>query len=73
MKKNIVTVKTITIGLKGKKLLNARGIKSGIVKIDSTRSETGCQYGLEFYERDFYEAISILKDHGISYGVYKQK
>ena len=73
MKKSILTVKTITIGLKAKKTLSGRGIKSSLVKIDYTKSENGCQYGLEFNEQDLYEVISTLREHGISYGVYKEK
>ena len=53
MKTNIVTVKTITIGMKGKKALASRGIKSSLVKIDFSQSENGCQYGLKFNERDY--------------------
>ena len=73
MKTDIVTVKTITIGLKGKKALAAKGIKSDLIKIDFTKSQKGCQYGLQFNERDFYDVISILREHEIEYGVYDQK
>ena len=73
MKTNIVTVKTVTIGLKGKRVLGAKGIKVNIVKIDSTKSMSGCQYGLEFKESQFYDVISILRDNGIEYGVYEPK
>ena len=73
MKTNIVTVKTVTIGLKGKRALSARGIKANIVKIDSTKSESGCQYGLEFKENEFYDVIATLREHGIEYGVYYPK
>ena len=73
MKTNIVTVKTVTIGLKGKRALSARGIKANIVKIDSTKSESGCQYGLEFKENKFYDVIATLRENGIEYGVYYPK
>ena len=71
LRSNTVTVKTITIGLKGKKALAAQGIKSELVKIDFTQTENGCQYGLKFNEHDYYNVISILKEQGIEYGVYK--
>lgn len=71
LRSNTVTVKTITIGLKGKKALAAQGIKSDLVKIDFTQTENGCQYGLKFNERDYYNVISILKEQGIEYGAYK--
>lgn len=71
MKTKIVTVKTITIGLKGKKALAAHGIKAALIKIDFTNSQNGCQYGISFDERDYHNAISILKENGIEYGAYK--
>ena len=71
MKTDIVTVKTITIGLKGKKVLAERGIKSSLVKIDFTKGQDGCQYGLKFNERDYRDVVSILKENGIEYGVYR--
>lgn len=73
MKKGIITVKTITVGQKGKKALSRSGIKSILVKIDSSKTTSGCQYGLEVNERDFYSAISTLRENGIEYGVYKEK
>ena len=73
MKTSIVTVKTITLGLKGRKALAAKGIKSNIVKIDYSKTESGCHYGLRFNERDYYGAILALKENGIEYGVYKEK
>ena len=73
LKMNIVTVKTVTIGLKAKKILSARGIKSRIVKIDSGNSENGCQYGVEFNSSEFYNVINALRENEIQYGVYKSK
>lgn len=70
---SIVTVKTITIGLKGKRALAAYGIKSRIVKIDASKSQNGCQYGIEFKADNFYEAARALRESGIEYGVYKAK
>ena len=70
---SIVTVKTVTIGLKGKKALSSRGIKSRVVKIDASKSQNGCQYGIEFETDNFYEAIEALRENGIQYGVYKSK
>lgn len=73
MKRSIVTVTTVTIGMKGKKALARRGIKSSLVKIDFSKNQTGCQYGLEFNENDFYDVVSILRENGIQYGVYEGK
>ena len=73
MKTNVVTVKTITIGLKGKKVLAEHGIKSSLIKIDFTKSRDGCQYGLKFNERDYKAVISTLKENNIEYGVYREQ
>ena len=73
LKSNTVTVKTITIGLKGKKALANKGIKSNLVKIDFTQNQNGCQYGLRFDEREYYDVISTLKENGIEYGAYKER
>ena len=73
MKTSVVTVKTVTIGLKGKKVLAADGIKSSLVKIDFTKAQNGCQYGLRFDERDYRNVIRILKENEIEYGVYREK
>ena len=70
---SIVTVKTVTIGLKGKKALASHGIKSRVVKIDASKSQNGCQYGIEFNADNFYEAVHALRENGIEYGVYKSK
>ena len=59
--------------MKGKKALSKRGIKSSLVKIDYTKNQTGCQYGLEFNESDFYDVISVLRENDIQYGVYEEK
>ena len=69
----ILTVPTVTVGLKGKKALASQGIKASVIKIDGTESKNGCQHGLEFKEKDFYTAISILREKGIEYGVYKSR
>ena len=73
MKNIIVTVKTITIGLKARKLLSARGIKSRLVKTDASITQSGCQYGIEFDSTVYYDAIRILRENEIEYGVYNPK
>ena len=70
---SIVTVKTITIGLKGKKTLASHGIKARVVKIDASKSQNGCQYGIEFPSEHFYNAVRILRENEIEYGVYHSK
>lgn len=73
MKTSIITLKTITIGMKAKKTLSAHGIKSRLIKIDTNQSQNGCQYGIEIKATDFYDAVRILRENEIEYGVYKPK
>ena len=70
---SILTLKTVTMGLKAKKTLASRGIKSRLVKIDASKSQNGCQYGIEFKASDFYSVVNALREDGIEYGVYKSK
>ena len=70
---SILTVKTITMGLKAKKILASHSIKSRLIKIDASRSMNGCQYGIEFSEYEFHNAVNALKEAGMEYGVYKRK
>ena len=73
MKTDTVTVKTITIGLKGKKILASKGIPSSLVKIDFTKSQNGCQYGLKFNKRDYFAVAEALRENGIEFGEYREK
>ena len=70
---SIITVKTLTLGLKARKSLSAQGIKSRLIKIDYSKSESGCQYGIELSSIRYYDAIRVLRENGIEYGVYKEK
>ncbi len=71
MKKEIITVKTITLALKAKKMLVRENIKSRIIKVDSSKTEHGCSYGIEFNSADFFTVISILKENEFMYSVYR--
>lgn len=73
MKTTILTVQTITIGMKAKKVLLRHDIKARIVKLDTSDSKAGCGYGLEFSEKNFYEAVRALRENQIPYGVYKKQ
>lgn len=67
-----LTLETLTIGMKAKRILSKRNINANIVKIDSSEHGSGCSYGIEFGEPYLYEVISILRENNISYGVYKR-
>lgn len=72
MNSDILTVPTVTLALKVKKALSKRGIESQIIKIDASVYNVGCSYGIEFSSKEFYTAISIVKDMGITYNHLKK-
>ena len=72
MNSTIITVGSVTYAIKVKKLLDRSGIKSTLIKVDASKSEKGCNYGIRFHESLFYDAIAILKNRGIYYSVYSE-
>ena len=70
MKNAILAIGTMTNALKARKLLQKSNVRSKLIKLDSTKTLTGCSYGLEIFERDLYSAFSILRDAEISYSIY---
>lgn len=67
MKKLLLTVESITYAMKTRKLLGASGIRSEVVKVDST--DTGCTHAVEIAYGDLMSATRILRDHGIYFNV----
>jgi hypothetical protein len=59
------------MGQKAKKALSNQGIKASIIKIDASKNQEGCQYGIQFNERDYFTVISTLRERGIEYGTYR--
>ncbi len=72
LKTETITVKSITLGLKAKKILAKSGIKSKLVKLDSSKTENGCSYGIEFKSSEFYNIASLLRTNEIEYSVMKR-
>ncbi len=73
LKKDVITVKSVTVGLKCVKMLSRNNIKSKLIKTDSEKTEYGCGYGIEVKSEDFFNVISLMKDHNIPYSVYHLK
>ena len=65
-----ITVGSVTYAIKVKKILAGIGIKSKLIKVDSTKSEKGCEYGVEFPSSLFLDVVSELKKEKINYSVY---
>lgn len=73
MKKIIITMGSVTIALKSKKLLGNAGIRSRLIKIDSSITDTGCTHGLEIDYNMYYDSVAILRSHSIEIKVYSGK
>lgn len=67
-----ITVGSVTYAIKVRKLLERSGIKSKLVKVDSSKSKNGCTYGIQVHTTLFYDVINILKNSGINYSVYNE-
>ena len=67
---SIITIPTLTMALKAKKILSKNGIQARIIKLDSSKS--GCTYGLEFSEGCFYDVIALLRQNEIEYSYHKK-
>ena len=67
MNTNIITVESVTIAMKLRRLLLRSGIKSKLVKV----VKNGCLHGVEIDRSDFYNAIIVMKDNGIVYSIYQ--
>ena len=73
MNTTTITVGSVTYAIKVKKFLERAGIRAALVKVDSSKSEKGCTYGININSANFYDAVSILKNTGIEYSVYTEK
>lgn len=56
---------SVTYALKGKKILEAGGIKVSLVKSANLKELRGCGYGLKVKELDKEIAESLLNNYGI--------
>ena len=68
-----VTVGSVTYAIKVKKILSGIGIKSKLIKVDSSKSQSGCEYGVEFPSPYFLDVVSELKRQKINYTVYSEE
>ena len=69
LKRTIITLGSMTYAIKAKRLLGSIGIPSRLIKVDSTESKEGCQYGIEIPYAAFMHAIDILRSNRIPYSV----
>ena len=66
MNKCTAVIGSMTIALKAQKILNSSSIRSTVVKLDSSATQRGCSYGLEFECNQYSNVRYILeKSHVI--------
>lgn len=65
-----ITVDSVTYAIKAKKLLERRGIRCKLIKVNSSAVSNGCNYGISIASSLFYDAVLVLKNNGIVYSVY---
>ncbi len=70
MNTTTITVGSVTYAIKVRKLFERAGIRSNLIKADISKKSNGCVYGIKISSEFFYDAIAILKKHGIQYSVY---
>ena len=64
MKSCTAVIGSMTVALKGRKVLSSASITSNIVKLNNTKS--GCAYGLEFDYSHYNNVQYILNSHSIN-------
>ena len=62
-----ISVGSVTMTMKLRKLLTRAKIPSRLIKLNISEDNIGCTNGVEIYERDFYSAVMIMRDNGIAY------
>ena len=72
MKKTIITLSSVTYAMKAKRQLSRIGIRSELIKVDSSKSKKGCAYGLELPTDSFYDVIAELRRCGFDYSAYPE-
>ena len=70
MNTTTLTVGSVTYAIKVRKLLERAGVKSKLIKVDASKSKSGCTYGIQVQSALFYDVVTVLKNNGISYSVY---
>lgn len=61
----IVSIGSLTYAQKAKRALAAKGIRTRLIKSDA--GTTGCTYSLSVPEKNYLEAIAILRASNIPY------
>lgn len=65
MDKVLLGVKSLTLALKGKDILNNNGINSKVVRTSGAYEGNGCGYSICITKGDADLAVKLLESHGI--------
>ena len=60
-------VDSVTYGIKARKALLAKGIRSSLKKVNTTATGRGCRYALIFEQRHLFEAMAELERMHLPY------
>lgn len=63
----VATLKSMTIALKAKKILNNAFIECEIIKLEANLTKRGCGYGIKFDCINYYSVEKILNDNKVKY------
>lgn len=64
----IITVGSVTMAQKAKRLLSDGGFRTKLVKLNTTKN--GCTYGLSIKNYSMLEVAKILRDGNVIYSVH---
>lgn len=68
MKTTIITVGSITLAQKARKLLSNGGFKTKLIKLNSAKS--GCEYGVGIMNYLPLDVARILREGNITYSIF---
>ena len=71
MNTTTVTVGAVTYAIKLQKLLARAGIRTKMVKVESSDGDGGCTHGVEIYDENWLDAVYLMKENGIDYRIYR--
>lgn len=70
MRQILITIGSVTLAGKAKKILSRGGIKSKLTKTDAQITDKGCSYALQIDESNTYDAVRILRENNITATVH---
>ena len=64
----MITVETMTLAIKAKRLLNSRGIYAEVTSVDPALTKKGCAYGIKTECETVSRSAELLDAKGIIHG-----